>query len=172
VAYRSLQERFDRLPKRQQTILLSFLAELELLNTQAQPQKVENPSSLDYDIEPFKYFKAFKPKERRLYISLKELWNIKELAKPDINELAEKVFVSPNYLRHLCKKHLKTTLTKIGQLFAVEKAKKSLEQSDNKITSIALDLGFASSSHFTRIFKSIVGKSPLDYKKCHAITQQ
>ncbi|MDR2981107.1 MAG: AraC family transcriptional regulator [Puniceicoccales bacterium] len=46
----------------------------------------------------------------------------------------------------------------------IEAAKDVLANTDRSVTDIALDLGFASSQHFAREFKSITGQTPSDYR--------
>lgn len=40
-----------------------------------------------------------------------------------------------------------------------------LLQSEQSIQEIAIDCGFINISHFNRVFKNLVGKSPMEYKK-------
>ena len=47
----------------------------------------------------------------------------------------------------------------------IENAKRLLLQSEQSIQEIAIDCGFINISHFNRVFKNLVVKSPMEYKK-------
>lgn len=48
--------------------------------------------------------------------------------------------------------------------YRVEQSRIQLEHSDKSITEIALDCGFFDGSHFTRIFRTVLGLSPKEYR--------
>jgi AraC family transcriptional regulator len=50
----------------------------------------------------------------------------------------------------------------------IDRAKGLLRDSRRSITEIALDLGFASHSHFTDAFRKIIGITPSRYRHDHA----
>ena len=69
---------------------------------------------------------------------------------------------------YFCKMFKKAT----GVLFAryvscvrVEKAKNLLLNPNYRISEIAFDIGFQSLTHFNRIFKSVAGRSPTEYRR-------
>ena len=162
MALRNFQDRFDRLSKRQQVILLSLLDEFE---SKTQQNSQESQHNISFDIEPFTLFPTLRPKNSLLSKVLKILWGNEECANPKAADLAKEVYVTPNYLQKLCKEQLGTTLTKIGQMFAVEKAKKLLKETDQQIIDISYSLGFSTQSHFNRIFKNITQKTPSEYRE-------
>lgn len=49
--------------------------------------------------------------------------------------------------------------------FRVRQSQSSLKNSDKTITEIALDAGFGSSQYFSRVFKSLVGTTPSEYRR-------
>jgi len=162
-----IQARFEMLSQDQQNAILFLLSQFERAN------HVENPlprKAILKDIfltEPFSLFKKFRPQDRRVAIAFIELWNTEKCAKPDVDTLAQKTFVTPNHLRYLCKKSVNKKFREIGQLFALEKAKKDLMHTEQKIIIIARKYGFINESHFGRIFKSLVGVSPGEYRERH-----
>jgi AraC-like DNA-binding protein len=46
----------------------------------------------------------------------------------------------------------------------VHQAKRRLRESDDAITVIAIDLGFGSTQHFSRLFRSLTGMTPTDWR--------
>jgi AraC family transcriptional regulator len=46
----------------------------------------------------------------------------------------------------------------------IEKAKESLKGLENSIADTALALGFADQSHFTKVFRRIVGTTPAEWR--------
>ncbi len=75
--------------------------------------------------------------------------------------------MSPCTPEHLCKsfrRHLKKTPTEFINELRVAQAAKKLSDSDDKILSIANDLGFQSLSRFYHIFQKHYGMSPAKYR--------
>ena len=58
-----------------------------------------------------------------------------------------------------------TSFLKELQLARVDEAKRRLIESDDAITAIAIDCGFASSQHFSRQFRATTGRTPSDFRK-------
>lgn len=84
---------------------------------------------------------------------------------PEVKYFAEKLNLSSNYLSDLLSKFTgKTTIEHI-HLKLVDKAKNSLLGTTRSISEIAYELGFEHPSHFTKIFKSKTGNSPLHFRK-------
>ncbi len=84
---------------------------------------------------------------------------------PEVKYFAEKLNLSSNYLSDLLSKFTgKTTIEHI-HLKLVDKAKNSLLGTTKSISEIAYELGFEHPSHFTKIFKSKTGNSPLHFRK-------
>ncbi|KQT26070.1 transcriptional regulator [Chryseobacterium sp. Leaf405] len=84
---------------------------------------------------------------------------------PEVKYFAEKLNLSPNYLSDLLSKFTgKTTIERI-HLKLVDKAKNILLGTTKSISEIAYELGFEHPSHFTKIFKTKAGISPLHFRK-------
>jgi AraC family transcriptional regulator len=49
----------------------------------------------------------------------------------------------------------------------VAEARRRLTQRDASIAEVAAELGFASQSHFTDVFRRMVGTTPTGYRKAH-----
>ncbi|PZU00518.1 MAG: AraC family transcriptional regulator, partial [Chryseobacterium sp.] len=50
-------------------------------------------------------------------------------------------------------------------IYLIKEAKNLLLSSESNVAGIAYDLGFESPSYFTRLFKKVVGVTPVQYKK-------
>ena len=82
-----------------------------------------------------------------------------------IDDLANHITLSPSHLSRLFKKETgKSPLDYLIHL-RIEKSKKMLLSSNKNITEIALDTGFASSSHFSSTFIKVLNMSPSDFKR-------
>lgn len=53
----------------------------------------------------------------------------------------------------------------------VRRARDLLTQSDMKVTEIAVEVGFGSCCHFTRVFNSVMGTSPREYREAMRLRQ-
>ena len=83
---------------------------------------------------------------------------------PDVKYFASKLHLSPNYLSDLLKKYTGKTTQEHIHMQVIEKARSLLWSSDKPISEIAYALGFEHPSHFTRIFKTKMGKSPTEFR--------
>ncbi len=84
---------------------------------------------------------------------------------PDVKYFASQLHLSPNYLSDLLKKYTGKTTQEHIHLQVVEKAKSLLWGSNKPISEIAYALGFEHPSHFTKIFKTKMGKSPKAFRQ-------
>jgi AraC-like DNA-binding protein len=68
---------------------------------------------------------------------------------------------------HLCKlfrRHLDMTFTEYIARRRVEKAKKMLLKPNMRVSEVAFKVGFQSLTHFNRVFRKIVGRSPTEFR--------
>jgi len=73
---------------------------------------------------------------------------------------------------YLCTRFREETGKTIGEFVAqvkIDKAKNMLTASSLSLAQISEYLAFSSQSHFQRVFKSIVGATPLEYRKTNAV---
>ena len=99
-------------------------------------------------------------------VALKELVGlyIRHSAKPTIGALAEQAGVSSRTLQRF----LKSRSTRFNDLLDEARFKLALPLLEDRsvaITDIALELGYANLSHFSRAFKRITGMSPRTYRQ-------
>jgi len=81
-----------------------------------------------------------------------------------VNEIADKTGMSIYYMAHLFKKVTGLTVTDYRNSVKLSKAKDMLIHSDKKISDIAHDCGFGSSSYFSKIFLASEKVSPTRYR--------
>ena len=79
--------------------------------------------------------------------------------------LAAKSGIHPVYLSYVFQKHLKITIGQFIRRTRVDAAKELLNNPDSTLTEISSKCGFSDQSHFNRVFKSITGLTPGDYRR-------
>ncbi|MDO5522149.1 MAG: helix-turn-helix domain-containing protein [bacterium] len=87
--------------------------------------------------------------------------------KITLQELADAVSLTPNYLATLFKKEKGITIQKYIRSKRIEAAKNMLLYSEYSITEIGEFLAFSSSSHFIKIFRSETGMTPKQFQKIY-----
>jgi len=83
---------------------------------------------------------------------------------PTVNYLADKLSVSTRYLSDVLRQETGKTALEHIHIYLIKEAKNLLLSSENNVAGIAYDLGFESPSYFTRLFKKIVGVTPVQYR--------
>lgn len=83
-------------------------------------------------------------------------------------DLARHVGLSDDYLTSCFHKELGMTPVAYLNRYRVQQAKQLLTYTHKSITDIALDVGFSSSSYFSRIFRRETGMSPEAYRRMQA----
>lgn len=81
------------------------------------------------------------------------------------DDVAEHLFMSRSHLSTLFKKTCGEELSRYIQMIKIERSKELLPDRNRTITQISDYLGYSSSSHFTRVFKSITGMTPAVFRK-------
>ncbi len=85
--------------------------------------------------------------------------------KFDMQQMCQKIKVSPGYLSRQFKKEMQMTVGDYIRMRKVEMSKLLLTTSDKSIAEIAGLLGFTSQSHFGRVFLKNTGMTPAAYKR-------
>jgi len=80
-------------------------------------------------------------------------------------EIANHVYLNPDYLTRLFKKECGLSISDYLQQQRIEYAKKLLAGSDQSISDIALASGYSNLSYFSTIFKKATGTAPADYRR-------
>ena len=84
-----------------------------------------------------------------------------------LSSVAKRFYLNPSYLSRLFKENTGFTFSEYVNKYRIKKAIELLVSTKQNITEIALATGFNSSNHFCKTFKSIMGTSPLGYRKTH-----
>lgn len=85
-------------------------------------------------------------------------------------QIAAQFYISPCYLSHLFKKNTGLSIIEYLNSVRVRTAKKYLETTDLKVSEISGKVGFSTSAHFSRVFKSGTGLAPNIYRKYYRKT--
>src|SRR5438093_13467128 len=81
-----------------------------------------------------------------------------------LGQVAKAVNTSTFYFCKMFKKATGLNFTDYVSRLRIEKAKNLLLNPNLRISEIAYEIGFQSLTHFNRVFKSIVGQSPTDFR--------
>ncbi len=82
----------------------------------------------------------------------------------DVGTVSEAVNRSASYVSHVFSEVYGKTLIEYLNLIRIEKAKKLLTTCDDTIYNIANRVGYNDEKYFNRIFKKVVGVTPLQYR--------
>jgi AraC-like DNA-binding protein len=82
-----------------------------------------------------------------------------------LDEAAEALHVSTFYFCKMFKKATGLTFTDYLGRLRIERTKKLLLDPHRRVSEIAYEVGFGSLTHFNRVFRRLVGKSPSSYRR-------
>jgi len=82
-----------------------------------------------------------------------------------LNQMAKALNVSTFYFCKMFKKATGLTFTDYLARTRIERAKNLLLNPNVRVSEVAYDCGFVSLTHFNRVFKRVVGKSPTEYRR-------
>ncbi|WP_337101857.1 response regulator transcription factor [Paenibacillus sp. YIM B09110] len=86
-------------------------------------------------------------------------------------QVAEQVFLNPDYLSRIFKKETGSSISDYILLERIKHAKSLLSETNIPISSIASAIGYTNFSHFAKIFKKYVGIGPTEYRSQHGNTK-
>jgi len=89
---------------------------------------------------------------------------LSEIGIPSVKQCGEALNMSGSYLSDLLKLETGRSAKDHIHSYLIEKAKTSLLNSNSSISEIAFSLGFEYPQHFSKLFKSKVGRSPTEYR--------
>jgi AraC family transcriptional regulator len=81
-----------------------------------------------------------------------------------LSELASQAGLSPHYFSLLFKRAFGVSPYRYVLSARIHRAKRLLGERKMAISEIALELGFADQSHFSKVFKTFVGSAPGQYR--------
>lgn len=109
----------------------------------------------------------------RLHAALRRalLYMSQHYAQPlSLGELAAHAHVSPSHLSYLFRSSLHSAFKPLLQRLRIEKAKQLLASGPGqRITEVALSVGFADLSHFEKSFRRVVGQAPRDFRRSQGL---
>ncbi len=85
--------------------------------------------------------------------------------KFSLNRIAGRLYVNPSYLCRAFKKETNKTLLTYCNEMRCREAKALLTRSELCVSYIAVQVGFCNASQFCRVFKSMEGKTPCQYRR-------
>ena len=80
-------------------------------------------------------------------------------------ELADQVYLSESYVSHIWCEQTGSSLTDYVTGCKVQRAKQLLSSSELPVSIIAMRVGYANFSYFSKVFKKATGLSPLEFRK-------
>ena len=86
-----------------------------------------------------------------------------------LESISEKFYISSAHLSKLFKKVTGFNYREYLSNVRIKHAVNLLSNSDLNITEIAFQVGFNSSNHFCKSFKSVIGISPLKYRNSKSV---
>ncbi|WP_141504633.1 response regulator [Paenibacillus luteus] len=81
-----------------------------------------------------------------------------------LDDLAQKVYLTPNYLGYLFKETMGVSFTEYITGRRMEHAKKLLAEPGSRVNEVALKIGYKNPHYFSKVFKEQTGLRPSDYK--------
>ena len=124
--------------------------------TDVLPQKADNKTAVSFEnlthIEDKRHFVLD-------FLTSHELNNL------SLNELSEKIYLSPKQINEIIKKRYNMTYKQKQIRYKIENAKRQIRSSDLPIDTIATQVGYTNLTSFYKAFKEIVGMSPSEYRK-------
>lgn len=108
------------------------------------------------------------PFERRVLTSLIAVIDGDLRIPPRIEDLAMRTGLSPSHCARKFTVSTGMSLARFINVRRVQRAIDHLRQADTCLASLALDLGFSSQSHMTRVFSACTGVSPARYRRAVA----
>lgn len=92
--------------------------------------------------------------------------------KITLQQIADHVHLHPNYLCALFREQTGKTVFEYLDRYRIRRAARLLSSSSRSVSQIAESCGFGSVSFFSRKFRSLIGMSPLQYRKQYASVAQ
>jgi two-component system response regulator YesN len=98
---------------------------------------------------------------------------ISENISQDISreDIANHVFLNPDYLNRVFKKELGMPISEYIQQERFRIVKELLANTDIPVSTIALQVGYTNFSHFSKMFRKYFGMNPMDYRQKSSIVQ-
>ena len=86
--------------------------------------------------------------------------------KISIKEIADQLYLSPNYLSELFKKHTGKTISEYLTEYRLEKACQLLDHAESRVGDVSGMVGIHDGRYFSNMFKKKYGMTPTEYRNC------
>jgi AraC-like DNA-binding protein len=96
---------------------------------------------------------------------VKEAISLRPERKWTLGELADLAYVSPCHLAHVFREEVGSSVYRYVLRSRLAKTLDAILDADTDLTSIALEAGFASHSHFTARFRALFGLTPIELRR-------
>ena len=106
----------------------------------------------------------FHAKNERVIEEIREMIEKDYMKNLSVCEIAQRVFLSPNYISQIFKKETGETITDCITRNKINAAKELLRETDLKIQQISEMVGYEDSSYFSKVFKKQTGIYPQKYR--------
>lgn len=84
--------------------------------------------------------------------------------KISLKTIAAELYLSPNYLSELFKRHTGQNISEYITEYRLEKARRYLQQPEYKIADVSELVGFGDARYFSSMFKKQYGMTPIEYR--------
>jgi two-component system response regulator YesN len=111
------------------------------------------------------YFEKAKLSDRKTIQEAKEYIYANYNKKINLNDVANRVYLSPAYFGILFKKETGLAFTDFIAGLRIEKAKELLQKLDYSVAMVSGEVGYKDTRYFNKLFKKIVGVTASEYKK-------
>ena len=81
------------------------------------------------------------------------------------NDLANVVYLNPDYLSRLFKKEMNTSINAYIIDKRIDRAKVLLEHSDMPVHAVSMEVGYSNFSYFTKLFHEKTGRTPNEFRR-------
>lgn len=141
----------------------SYIQKCERLNTFEQITNLQYHMVMQYTqaVEDLRYNRNQSEFTKNVASYIRH--HLSEAIKTD--DIADSLFMSRSHLSTRFKQETGINLTEYIHHIKISEAKHLLAHTDKNLSLISNYLGYSSQSHFTRMFKKIVGISPLEYRE-------
>jgi len=89
--------------------------------------------------------------------------------KITLDGIAETLYISPNYLCRLFKRHTEKHLKEYVVEYRMMKAKERLKDLQYKVADVAEMVGYTDTKYFSSTFKKVCGLTPLEYRNTQIV---
>jgi AraC-like DNA-binding protein len=103
--------------------------------------------------------------DHRTIARLVERFDAELGVSPRLDDLARGTGLSPSHFARKFRRSTGLSLYRFVNRRRILRSMESLPDDSQTLAQIALDLGFASQSHFTRLFSKLTGMTPAKYRK-------